>query len=158
MTTEGPESSGQQENRIAFHFEDVHTDLPDTELLRQWITAVIKRENHQLRSVQIVFCSDEYLLHLNQTYLQHDTLTDIITFPYQNPPVIEGDLFISLERVTENAGIYGVTEQQELCRVIIHGVLHLCGYADKTSEERDRMRERENTSLRLLASYQAGIF
>ena len=89
----------------------------------------------QLIGLSYIFCSDAYLHNINVEYLNHDTLTDIITFPYLSPPEIEGDIFISVDRIRENAQTFQVTFEQELHRVIIHGVLHLCGQGDKTEEE-----------------------
>ena len=101
----------------------------------------------RLQHITYIFCDDAYLLDLNEQYLNHDTLTDIITFHYSKLPQIEGDIFISIERVHENAQTYQVTFDQELYRVIIHGVLHLCGYSDKTPTDKALMTEKENKAL-----------
>ena len=130
--------------------EDVDFEIAHAGALEAWIKEVISRENGQLSFLNIIFCSDTYLLALNQEFLGHDTLTDIITFPYQMPPCIEGDIFISIERVRENAEDYSVAFEAELHRVIIHGVLHLCGYRDKTAEEQAVMRYKEDEALGLL--------
>jgi len=100
---------------------------------------------------QLYFCSDKYLHQLNVEYLQHDTLTDIITFPYNDPPIVHSDIFISIDRVRENAKELHVSFEQELHRVIIHGILHLCGYKDKTKEEAKLMRQKEEAMLKFLA-------
>ena len=135
---------------IQFHIEDIQVDLPEASLMEYWLKEVIAREDRQLHQVNFIFCTDEYLHQLNVQYLQHDTLTDIITFPYQDPPVVEGDIFISVDRIRENAAIYGVSFFQELQRVMAHGILHLCGYLDKTPEEKVLMRRKENEALILL--------
>ena len=130
--------------------EDIDFEPANTEILEDWIKAIISRENCQLGFLNFIFCSDAYLLGLNQEVLGHDTLTDIITFPYQIPPRIEGDVFISIERVRENAEDYSTGFEQELHRVIIHGVLHLCGHQDKTAEQQAMMRRKEDEALELL--------
>ena len=108
---------------------------------------VIKAENKQIGEINCIFCDDEYLLEKNKTYLNHNTLTDIITFDYSEKDEISGDLFISIERVRENAKIYNVTFELELSRVLIHGILHLIGFGDKTDEEIKTMRQKENFYL-----------
>ena len=109
--------------------------------------SVIKAENKQIGEINCIFCDDEYLLEKNKTYLNHNTLTDIITFDYSEKDEISGDLFISIERVRENAKIYNVTFELELSRVLIHGILHLIGFGDKTDEEIKTMRQKENFYL-----------
>jgi rRNA maturation RNase YbeY len=137
---------------IAFHDEDADF-LPENEpALSQWIQKVIDQEKGQLQQINYIFCSDEYLHRINLEYLDHDTYTDIITFPYEDPPLIHSDIFISVERVRENASDLGVSFEKELHRVIIHGVLHLCGYPDKTPVEAQRMREREDKALELFST------
>lgn len=135
---------------IAFIAEEIDFHLENPAVLEQWIQTIIQREKGQLSFLNFIFCSDEYLLRLNQEYLQHDTLTDIITFPYQDLPYIEGDIFISIDRVRENAAEFGVSFTQELHRVMIHGVLHLCGHKDKTEADQARMRAKEDEALALL--------
>jgi len=135
---------------IAFHDEDAGF-LPENEpLLSQWIQNIIAQEQGQLQQINYIFCSDEYLHRINLEYLDHDTYTDIITFPYEAFPLIHSDIFISVERVRENAKELNTSFDEELHRVIIHGVLHLCGYPDKTAQEAHRMRERENEALTVL--------
>ncbi|MEL6926616.1 MAG: rRNA maturation RNase YbeY, partial [Bacteroidota bacterium] len=126
------------ENEINFHSESVDFQLTNADQLRQWIIATVTAEANQLAVVNFIFCSDQYLHKINLDYLQHDTYTDIITFPYSDQPV-EGDVFISVERVRENAKTYKVSFEQELHRVVIHGVLHLLGYLDKTKAEKEKM-------------------
>ena len=109
-----------------------------------WLDAVIVEEGFSLGELCCVFCSDEYLLDLNQRFLNHDTLTDIITFDYKVGKTINGEVYISTERVAENCTHYKVPITHELARVVVHGVLHLCGYKDKSEEELGLMRQRED--------------
>ncbi|MFN7115921.1 MAG: rRNA maturation RNase YbeY [Saprospiraceae bacterium] len=134
---------------IEYNTEDIEFTLTDANRITNWITTVIAAEGKVLQHISYIFCSDDYLLDLNQQYLDHDTLTDIITFQYSKLPDIEGDIFISIDRVKENAHTFGVTFEEELRRVIIHGVLHLCGYGDKTSLDKARMTEKENEALQM---------
>lgn len=140
----------EDEPSISFQNEDIDFELPNSGQLSRWIEAVIEREGNNLHQVSYIFCSDEYLFGLNQEYLNHDTYTDIITFPYTEPPLIEGDIFISIDRVKENARQFGSSFEQELHRVMIHGIFHLCGYLDKTPEEEARMRQKEDEALQSL--------
>jgi probable rRNA maturation factor len=140
----------EPEEGISFYAEGIDFELATEGDLIAWMEAVIAREKCVLNFINFIFCTDEYLLEINQEYLQHDTLTDIITFPYQDPPTVEGDIYISIERVRENASTYGVSFERELQRVMIHGVLHLCGFGDKTAEEKTAMTAKEDESLALL--------
>jgi len=136
---------------IDFHDEDAGF-LPDhLPALKQWIQQIIDQESCTLQQLTYIFCSDAYLHRINMEYLQHDTYTDIITFPYEKPPLIHSDIFISIERVRDNAQQYGLAFEQELHRVIIHGIFHLCGYPDKTPEEAQVMRQKEDEALKLLS-------
>ncbi len=144
-----PGASGAEET-VVFLCEDVDFDLPHQEALMHWIRRVVRQESGVLYAVSFVFCSDEYLHQLNVEYLDHDTLTDVITFPYLDPPQVEGDIFISIDRVRDNATTYGVSFEQELHRVMIHGILHLCGYSDKTPGEKAQMTQKEDEALALL--------
>ena len=110
----------------------------------------VKKEGYAAHYIQFVFCSDVYLLELNQQYLHHDTLTDIITFDYREGKKISGDIFISIDRVRENAGKFNVLFKEELHRVMIHGILHLCGYKDKDKKSKMLMTEKEDFYLRKL--------
>jgi probable rRNA maturation factor len=131
-------------------FEDVSFfDLQDSKIL-DWYNQVSLQEDKQLGDVTIIFCSDEYLLEVNRQHLDHDYYTDIITFDYSDFPLISGDLFISIDRVKENATDFKVSFEHELHRVIIHGFLHLCGYLDKTEEDGFLMRSKENHALSLI--------
>jgi probable rRNA maturation factor len=136
---------------IIFNVEDIDFELPNTEAVIAWIHRVAESEDKRIGAVSYIFCSDNYLIELNREYLKHDTLTDIITFPYAKAP-IEGDIFISLDRVQDNAKDFGVAFEQELRRVIIHGVLHLCGYGDKTKAQAAVMRQKEDAALAIYAS------
>lgn len=121
-----------------------------TEKLSTWISKVLEQEGFEIAEIALIFCSDDYLLKVNQDFLEHDFYTDIITFDYCEDKLISGDLFISVDRVIENSQDFNVTFHQELHRVIIHGVLHLCGYTDKTIEEETIMRQKETESLLLM--------
>jgi probable rRNA maturation factor len=136
---------------IIFNVEDIDFELPDREEIIAWIHRVAASEDKRIGAVSYIFCSDDYLIELNKEYLNHDTLTDIITFPYSKTP-IEGDIFISIDRVNDNAKDFGVSFEQELKRVLIHGVLHLCGYGDKTKAKAAVMRQKEDAALALYAN------
>lgn len=135
---------------INFNYE---TDfaLNNEDALSKWIVDCIKKEGHSLEEINYIFCDDEYLYKLNVEFLNHDTLTDIISFDYSVGKNLQGDIFISVERVEENAIDFKVPFVEELHRVIIHGVLHYCGYKDKTPEDAFLMREKENFYLKRLA-------
>lgn len=134
---------------ISFVAED--GALPDhsESLLIQWIEQVITARGGKAGELTYIFCSDDYLHKVNVEYLDHDTLTDIITFPYAEFPEVSGDLFISTDRVVENADEFGEAYHDELHRVMIHGVLHLCGLGDKTDTDATTMREQEQWALSL---------
>jgi rRNA maturation RNase YbeY len=131
---------------VSFHFEEVTFDLPSEQRLSEWLQGVAETEGKEFVEVQYVFCTDEKLREMNVEYLDHDYYTDVITFPYSDHAV-HGDVFISCDRVADNAQRLGVPFEQELCRVLVHGVLHLCGYLDKTEDEEKSMREREDFYL-----------
>ena len=131
---------------IHYHTEGINFNFKSKRKTLAWIKKTIENEGFSLNELNYIFCSDEYLLQVNIEYLQHDTLTDIITFPYATAP-IEGDIFISIERVRDNAKDFNVPFEQELRRVIIHGVLHLCGYGDKTDKQAAIMRQKEEAAL-----------
>jgi rRNA maturation RNase YbeY len=133
--------------RISFHSEDIAFVLPQKRLHKQWIEQIALSHGKTVGELTYVFCSDEYLLEMNKTYLQHDYYTDIITFDYSQANEISGDLFISIPRVKENALKIGVSLQNELQRVVIHGVLHLCGFKDKKKEQAQLMRKMEEKAL-----------
>jgi rRNA maturation RNase YbeY len=133
---------------ISFFEEDINYKLKNKALVRQWIKETIVAEGFKLKELNYIFCSDAYLLTLNQQYLDHDTYTDIITF--DNSEVegdIVGDIFISIERIRENAVKFGHSETEELHRVIIHGALHLLGYTDKSVVTKKKMTQKEDEYL-----------
>ncbi len=117
-----------------------------------WVKSVAQSLGKKVGDVAYIFCNDEKILEVNREYLQHDSYTDIITFDYTEENVISGDLFISLDTVLSNSEQLGVSYEQELRRVIIHGILHLCGIDDKGPGEREIMEEHENRALAMLAS------
>src|SRR5258706_7549199 len=134
---------------IRFFYEEVDFKLKHPNKVRLWITESAKKEKRQISEVNYIFCSDKYLLSLNQDYLKHNTLTDIITFDNSEGSVIAGEIYISFERVNENASKYDSGLTDELHRVMIHGILHLCGYEDKKPTEKTLMRKKEDAYLSL---------
>src|SRR5687768_10724065 len=125
---------------IEFFNQDLSFKLPKPRKTKLWIHDVIRKEKKQLAHLNYIFCSDDYLLSINKEYLNHKTLTDIITFDHsETRDQIEGDIFISIDRVAANAEELATDFDQELHRVLIHGVLHLIGYGDKTPTEKMRM-------------------
>lgn len=143
-----PEFSDEApESPVSFHFEDVEFELPDEQRLSDWLMGVAESEGKAFVEVTYVFCSDEHLRKMNVEFLDHDYYTDVITFPYTEGAV-HGDVFISSERVADNAQTLGVSFEHELCRVLVHGVLHLAGYLDKTAEAEKVMREKEDFYLK----------
>jgi rRNA maturation RNase YbeY len=136
---------------LDINYEDVD-DLSLNDIdLTNWISKVCVDENYNLGDISLIFCSDEYLLDMNRTHLDHDYYTDIITFDYTDNQIVSGDLFISIDRVRDNASDFNVSFHHELHRVIIHGVLHLCGYKDKSDDEEKLMRTKENNALSLIS-------
>jgi rRNA maturation RNase YbeY len=135
---------------IRFFSEDIKLLLKNKTQLRDWFINTAKAEGNSIKELNYIFCSDAYLLEMNQSYLNHDTYTDIITFDNSetNGKVL-GDIFISIDRIKENAKNFGVTESEELHRVMIHGLLHLLGYGDKSKAEKTIMTEKENHYLAL---------
>lgn len=131
---------------INFNYE-IDFNLDSEELISKWVLEAISNEGYRVEEINYVFCDDDYLHKLNVEYLNHDTLTDIISFDYSVGKTIAGDIFISIDRVKDNANEFSVTFDEELKRVIIHGVLHYCGYKDKTDEEAKLMRSKENFYL-----------
>jgi probable rRNA maturation factor len=130
-------------------YSETDFKIEDTKALSHWISEIILRENHELGDLTYVFCDDAYLHKLNLQFLNHDTLTDIISFDNSLGKQIHGEIYISVERVKENAGTYQVAFLEELHRVIIHGVLHFCGYKDKTKKQQETMSCKENEALDL---------
>jgi probable rRNA maturation factor len=135
---------------IRFFFTDQNITLANRTALKSFIQTIFKREKKQASSLTYVFCSDKYLLEINKQFLQHDFYTDIITFNLSSlPSSIEGEIYISIDRVRDNANMLGTTIKSELHRVIFHGVLHLCGYKDKKPAEEVAMRSAEEKYLQL---------
>jgi rRNA maturation RNase YbeY len=135
---------------ISVFFEDISsTPNFDSEFLVSWISKVVESENKMLGEISYVFCSDEYLLEMNREHLNHDYYTDIITFDYCFENFVSGDLFISIDRVLDNAKEFSSIFKDELDRVCVHGVLHLCGYKDKSDDDEVLMRRKEDEKLLL---------
>lgn len=133
---------------INFNYE-TDFNLDNEVAIASWLTNVITSENKKEGEINYIFCDDEYLLKINLEYLNHDTLTDIISFDYSMGNEIHGDIFISVERVKENASDFNVSFEDELKRVLVHGVLHYCGYKDKSEEDELMMRSKEDEKLAL---------
>lgn len=134
---------------IRFSIETKYS-LKNRTLIKQWIKTVVENKGKKLGDVSYILCDDDYLLEVNRQYLKHDYYTDIITFDYTENDRIGGDLFISIDRVKDNATALQVPEHEELMRVMIHGVLHLLGLKDKSEEEAKQMRKAEEKCLELL--------
>ena len=134
---------------IHFFSEEIDFQIKYSTKKKQWIKSTIKAEGQTLEALNFIFCSDEYLLSKNIEYLDHNTLTDIITFDTSESDSIEGDIFISIDRIRDNAEKLDISFQDELDRVLIHGVLHLIGYGDKGNEQKKLMREKEDSYLSL---------
>ncbi len=133
---------------ISFNYETEFI-LGDEMIFSEWLSRAILSENKIEGEINYIFCDDEYLLKLNERYLSHDTLTDIISFDYSVGNELHGDVFISIERVQENAHDFQVTLHEELKRVMVHGLLHYCGYKDKTAEDELLMRTKENEKIKM---------
>ena len=134
---------------IDFNYE-TDFELEDEERYSQWLSAVILSESKKEGEINYIFCDDDYLHKINVEYLNHDDLTDIISFDYSVGNELHGDIFISVERVKDNALDFEVSFEEELKRVIVHGILHYCGYKDKTDEDAVLMREKEEEKMKLL--------
>jgi rRNA maturation RNase YbeY len=133
---------------ISFNYE-TDFELDNEILFSEWISKIIVSENKTEGEINYIFCDDDYLHKINLEYLQHDDLTDIISFDYSVGNELHGDIFISIERVKENAADYAVTFNEELKRVMAHGVLHYAGYKDKTEKDAGIMRTKENEKIAL---------
>jgi probable rRNA maturation factor len=137
-------------DKILFNDFDLKSTFRNRTAIKAWLKECIKKERHQLGFLSYNFCSDKKLLEINREYLHHDYYTDIITFELSEGKFISGDIYISLDRVKENAKLNYTTQTSELMRVLIHGVLHLCGYQDKTKKDAAMMRQKEDYYLSLL--------
>lgn len=132
---------------VSYFTEDITFPFKLKRLTSKWLKFVAHSEARRLGDISIIFCSDQYILDVNRKYLNHDYYTDIITFDYCEGDLLSGDLFISIDSVRENAAFYGTAFENELNRVIVHGVLHLIGYDDHTEEEITQMRSKEDYYL-----------
>lgn len=141
---------------VRYYFEDIKFQYNQRRFNNAWLKRVAEHEKCRLGDINIIFCSDQYLLGINLQYLGHDYYTDIITFDYSVKPVVSGDLFISVDSVRDNAVFYGSGFEEELHRVIVHGLLHLIGYDDHTEEDIAEMRRKENDSLALRREMMSG--
>jgi len=135
---------------ISYYSENIEFNFRQKAKTSKWLRLVAESEIRRVADINVIFCSDNYILEMNQKYLQHDYFTDIITFDYCEGDKLSGDLFISVDSVRENAVTYGEEFSRELSRVIVHGVLHLIGYDDHTEEEQKTMRQKEDYYLSLL--------
>ena len=139
----------REKPNIFFTIHDIEFDLNDQDNLVDWLTDAILEEGYELDRIDYIFCSDDFLLEINRTHLQHDDYTDIITFPLEENP-IAGEIYISIDRVKENAVAFQTKFEDELHRVMIHGVLHLCGYDDHEEEDIGEIRAKEEEFLKEL--------
>lgn len=139
---------------INFFNQDLEYTLKHKNLIRKWISETAENEGKTIGEITYMFGSDDFILETNRQYLQHDFLTDIITFDYCEDNSLNGDIAISLERVRENAKNYKVSVEKELLRVLIHGILHLCGYKDKSKKEKTQMRDKEDFYIQRFYSNQ----
>ena len=129
------------------HFFYENTEEKTEESIKTWIEKIITSEGKKLGEINYIFCDDEYLLHINQVFLQHDYYTDIITFDNVRGKTVSGEIFVSLQRIKDNASLISKNYEEEKKRVIAHGILHLCGYKDKTEEQQNEMRAKEDYYL-----------
>ena len=132
---------------IHFFYENIEENIDEN--LKNWIENIIISEGKKTGEINYIFCDDEYLLKINQDFLDHDYYTDIITFDQVRGKTISGEIFVSLQRIKDNASLISKNYEEEKKRVIAHGILHLCGYKDKTEEEQNTMRAKENFYLSL---------
>jgi rRNA maturation RNase YbeY len=137
---------------VSFNFQTAKFPIPTKETLVNWILFIAYQEQKVVKDISYIFCDDEYLLHLNKNFLQHDTYTDVITFDYSTSNEISGEIYVSIDRVRENAFTFEVPELQELLRVLIHGLLHCFGYSDQTTKSKAEMRRKENRYLKVYFS------
>ncbi len=137
--------------KIKFFSEDIPFILKNKNNIRTWLNNVVNSHGAKIKEINYIFCSDEYLKQVNIEYLDHHYYTDIITFDNsEEPTIIEGDIFISIDRVKENSSEFSKNFEEELHRVMVHGVLHLLGFMDKKDEDNIKMREQEDISLKVL--------
>lgn len=134
---------------ITFNYETDFSLVKEEAVFEQWIGKIIASEGKELGEINYIFCDDAYLHKINVEYLDHDTLTDIITFDYTEGDLLSSDIFISVERVADNANDFEVSFETELLRVMAHGILHLCGYKDKTEADSQLMRQKEEEKMQI---------
>jgi len=134
-------------SKVSFHFQTTSFNLSDRKKLKSFIRQLFSKENGKFESLHYIFCTDEFLLEINQQYLQHDFYTDIITFNLSESTSVVGEIYISIDRVKDNASQFSSSFKSEIHRVIFHGALHLCGYDDKTSSKKKIMSQREDYYL-----------
>ncbi|MRJ09561.1 rRNA maturation RNase YbeY [Ornithobacterium rhinotracheale] len=137
---------------IQFFSETEDFTLQDTQVFADWLEACAQKHDCEIEDINYIFCDDEYLLAINQKHLNHDYYTDIITFDYCDGNILSGDIFISIDRVSDNAFEYASDFEAELGRVMVHGLLHMIGFKDKTEEQQQQMREKEDECLQLIFS------
>lgn len=145
-------------NEISFDCADISFTWNNEPALSNWLLLIANHERQQINFLSYIFCSDEHLLEMNRTHLDHDYYTDIITFDLSDSEPIEGEIYISVDRVKENASTYGVSFEEELCRVMCHGLLHLMGYDDHSDADKQEMRAKETFCLSLLSEVPRGTF
>ena len=145
----------KNKHMVRYFTEDIKFEFKNKLLTRKWLKTVAGSEIRKLGDINIIFCSDNYILDVNMKYLQHDYFTDIITFDYCEDDFLSGDLFISIDSVRENSIFYGTEFKDELNRVIVHGVLHLIGYDDHCEQDIAVMREKENYYLKVLSNLES---
>ncbi len=133
---------------ISFNYES-NFILDQEERFTSWIATIIASENKTVGEISYIFCDDDYLHAINLQYLKHDTLTDIVSFDYTEGNIISGDIFVSIERVNDNAVDFKVSFEEELLRVLAHGILHFCGYKDKSDTDALEMRTKENEKIKM---------
>lgn len=137
---------------IRFYSETDFT-LNNKQIYKNWLKSIIEKNNKRVGEINYIFCDDPYLLEINQKYLNHDYFTDIITFDYSEGKKIHGDIYISIDRVRENATLFNQTFDKELLRVLSHGVLHLCGFDDQNQEDKIQMTNQEDEAILLYDSF-----
>ena len=136
--------------QVSFQYADRRLSIAGKTVIKDFVVRLFRKERVPLQELRYVFCSDAYLLNINRSFLQHDYYTDIITFGLSAPDApVEGEVYISIDRVKDNAATLGIPFREELLRVVFHGALHLCGYSDKKKREITLMRDKENAYLRL---------
>ena len=143
---------------IDIHSDDVHFNWENESLVTDWIKEILVQHKHSEVTLSYVYCSDDKLLSINKEYLNHDYYTDVITFDLSDDETINGEIYCSLDRIKENASSLNIPFEQELCRVMIHGVLHLLGWNDKDETQKESMTAKEDACLSLLHEVPRGTF